>query len=110
MSERAPNRGERKDFMRWLDQKLVENIEEQYEEEEAFINAVEKAKQLVAKLCVVDRPAYKARCKAVLKCVEKAMELYIESDPLQFEDAVRDQINHIQTCYGCGKCIPWYGR
>ena len=97
-------------MIRWLNEELVETIDQQFDEEESFNDAVEKAKQIVGRLVAVDRPEYRAKCKAVLKCAEMMLHYYIESDPCQYEDAVRDQIRHVQRCYGCDECVPWFGR
>ena len=103
-------RAERQDLIRSLNQELVETIDQQYRDEEAFNDAVDSAQQICDKLVAVDSPEYRAKCRAILQCAVMALHYYIESDPCQFEDCLREQIHHVQHCYGCEECVPWLGR
>ena len=103
-------RFERRDLIQSLQQELIETIDQQYKDEEAFNDAVDSAQLICDKLVAVDSPEYRAKCKAILQCAKLALHYYIESDPCQFEDCLREQLQHVQMCYGCGECVPWLGR
>ena len=110
MSDRAQTRAERRDLARWLQEELIEAINERHMEEEAFNAAVTAAHQIMDRLVAVDSPQHRVLCRAILHAAELALHFWIESNPCHHEDVLADQIIHVHSCYGCEECTPWLGR